>query len=697
MITMFQKLKKIFIIPHFEDEEKNRIARIIHVILLSSMGILLILFITTIIADWFYSRLIILCTFIIFIITLYINSKGYTKAATFIVLTTALIASIISIIIGAGIHDSAIVLFPAIIIVASLMLNKRIFIIFVSFSIIFISVIALAEIYGYFIPNMIEQTDTGYDLITILVILIIEAIAIRLLTEDLIKSLFRARKNEEDYKQIFNNIQDIYFEVDFDNILLEISPSIERLSLFKRDELINNPIPLDVVNNPEFFKIIRENGSITNYEMDLRDKDGANYNVAVNAILVKGSNNENEKIVGSIRDITEVKKLENQLLQSQKMESIGILAGGISHDFNNLLTVILGHSDILLRTFKDPSVAKQIEEIHIAGKKAANLTRQLLAFSRKQIYNPEIIDLNKLVGNIKNMILRLIEEDITLEIDNESKIPNIEADPGQIEQIIINLIVNARDAINLKNYKQHKIKQIRIETKLVEIDKNYVKDHLDSRERSFVSLSICDNGIGIDKEIISHIFEPFYTTKSEGKGTGLGLSTVYGIVKQNKGFLNVESKPDTGTTFEIFWPVSKKEYISDSEELQHHLDLHGKESILLVEDNPQVLEFAYNTIKHYNYNVYSAVDGADALDKIKKIEEPVNLLITDVVMPNINGKDLAEKLIKLYPNMKILFVSGYANNQITKDGEIEVGINLLNKPFSTIDLMKKIKQTLDKP
>ena len=695
MKTMFQKIKKIFKIPQFQDEEKNRVARIIHVIVLSSLGLLLILFISGVLALWFYSQIIIICTFLIFLITLDINSKGYTRVATFIVLSTSLFATTIAISIGSGIHDAAIVLYPVIIIVASLLLNKRIFILFVGVSILTISIIALSEFFGYFIPNMIEQTGVVYDLITIIVILIIEAIAIRLLTEDLIKSLFRARKNEEDYKQIFNNIQDIYFEVDYNNILLEISPSIERLSLFRRDELLNNPIPLDVVNNPEFFKIIQDKGSITNYEMDLKDKDGANHNVAVNAILVKGSNNEMDKIVGSIRDITEVKRLEHQLLQSQKMESIGILAGGVSHDFNNLLTVILGHSDILLRTLKDPSVKKQIEEIHNAGIKAANLTKQLLAFSRKQIYKPEIINLNKLIDNIKKMILRLIEEDISLEINNEIDIPNIEADPGQIEQIIINLVVNARDAINSKDSSKDKIKKIKIGTKFVKIDQNYVKEHLDSKEGSFVSLSIYDNGIGLDSEIIPHIFEPFYTTKSEGKGTGLGLSTVYGIVKQNKGFLNVESTPDIGTTFEIFWPISNKENISNTEEVEQYSDFYGKETILLVEDNPQVLEFAFKTIKHYNYNVISASDGAEALKRIKEIKNSVDLLITDLVMPNINGKDLADKLVTINPKMKVLFISGYTNNQISKDGEIEAGVNLLNKPFSIVSLMKKIRHLLD--
>jgi PAS domain S-box-containing protein len=697
MNKILEYILKNFQTPQLQDEEENRVARIIHVILLASLGILFILFISTLIARWYKSNIIVVSSFIIFLLTVFINIKGYTRVAIYIILSTALIASFIALTIGSGIHDVAIVLYPVIIVVASLLLNKRIFIFFIGVSIFSLSIISLAEIYGYIKPDYIERKDLIFELITIIVILIIEAIVIRLITNDLINSLIRVRQNEENYKRIFNNIQDIYFEVDFNNVLLEISPSIERLSLYKRNELVNKPIPLDVVNNPEFFKFISEKGEISNYEMTLKDKDDTYHNVAVNATLIKGSKNEQDKIVGSIRDITDFKKLENQLIQSQKMESIGILAGGISHDFNNLLTVILGHSEIALRKIKNTPITNDIEAIHTAGIKASKLTKQLLAFSRKQVYKPEIVDINSLINNIKKMIHRLIEEDILLEINITPDIPNIEADPGQIEQIIINLIVNARDAINSNGEIHIKDKKIGIETKFLELHHNYVEKHFDSREGSFISLAISDNGIGMDNETISHIFEPFYTTKGEGKGTGLGLSTVYGIVKQNKGFLNVNSSPGIGTTIEILWPVSDKKNILNSEKIKPQLNYYGTETILLVEDNPQVLNFAFNTIKHYNYDVIAASDGADAIDKFLKMEKPIDLLITDLIMPNINGKELAQKIHEMNPNVKVLFVSGYAKNQISKNGELEDGINLLNKPFSVPELMKKIRQILDQP
>lgn len=399
-------------------------------------------------------------------------------------------------------------------------------------------------------------------------------------------------------------------------------------------------------------------------------------------------------------EITEQKRLEAQLFQSQKMEAVGTLAGGISHDFNNFLTVINGYAQISLKRMEEnDALYRYISTILKAGKKAEDLTRQLLAFSRKQIFQAKIIDLNSLITSLEQMLRRFISEDIEMEMILSPRNPAIKADPGQIEQIFMNLIVNARDAIN-QGKDLSNGKKITIETAITNLDNNYVKDHPGSKSGKYAYISVSDTGIGIPDEIKEKIFEPFFTTKDKSQGTGLGLATVYGIVKQNNGSIYVYSEKDYGTTFKIYWPIADDTQIIEAREKFSEAEIAGAETILLVEDDKEVRGFASTALQSLGYTIYEAENGKKALELIReksKNDFELDLLITDMVMPEMNGKELAIELKKICPKTDIIFTSGYTDNHIVQSGNLEKGINFIQKPFSEMTLASKIRQVLDKP
>ena len=396
-------------------------------------------------------------------------------------------------------------------------------------------------------------------------------------------------------------------------------------------------------------------------------------------------------------EITEQKRLEAQLFQSQKMEAVGTLAGGISHDFNNFLTVINGYAQISLKRMEeDDPLYRYINTILKAGKKAEDLTRQLLAFSRKQIYQAKIVDLNTLITSFENMMRRFISEDINMEMILSPKKPAIKADPGQIEQIFMNLIVNARDAIK-QGESDLKEKKITIETAITDLDEHYIKDHPGSKLGKFAYISVSDTGVGIGKEIKEKIFEPFFTTKDKSHGTGLGLATVYGIVKQNNGSIYVYSEKGYGTTFKIYWPIADESFIVEEQAEYDESQMKGSETILLVEDDEEVRGFASTALQNLGYTIYESENGKRALDFIKtKSDLKIDLLVTDMVMPEMNGKELSNEVKKIYPETKIIFTSGYTDNHIVQSGNLDKDINFIQKPFSENKLARKIRTVLDK-
>lgn len=433
---------------------------------------------------------------------------------------------------------------------------------------------------------------------------------------------------------------------------------------------------------------------VTPYEFTAISKTGDRLEVEASVSYIQYK--EGVAVQGILRDISARRKMEQQLFQSKKMESIGTLAGGIAHDFNNLITVINGHAELaMLELGEQHPSRKDIASILNAGKKAENLIRQLLTFSRKQRYKPIVVDANKIIQQTENMWRRLIEDDIHIEYKLEPEAPRIKADPNQLEQVLMNLVINARDAVNeLPNRRLPK--KISIETSTIEIDAAYAKQHLDCTPGHYLLISVKDNGIGMDENQKSKIFEPFFSTKESSKGTGLGLSTVFGIVKQNGGFINVSTESRQGSTIRIFWPLTdepeKTEEIKTAEEVSGA----GHENILIVEDDPEVRDFAASALKKLGYQVYVAANGKDALELVREVKVVIDLMVTDLVMPEMNGKELAVLMTKIFPAIKVIFTSGYTDNSINQNGMLEVGVNFLKKPYSLKALSECIQKLLEK-
>jgi PAS domain S-box-containing protein len=393
-------------------------------------------------------------------------------------------------------------------------------------------------------------------------------------------------------------------------------------------------------------------------------------------------------------DVTERRALEQQLRQSQKMEAVGRLAGGIAHDFNNLLMVISGYSEFLLGQIgDDPGMRGHAQEIANAAARATSLTRQLLAFSRKQMLDPRIVDLNGVVAENVKMLTRVIGEDIDLVMVPGPDIGAVKADPGQIEQVIMNLAVNARDAMPQGG-------RLTIETANVTLDANYARFHAPVKPGDYVMLAISDTGVGMDADTQAHIFEPFYTTKGL-KGTGLGLSTVYGIVKQSEGYIWVYSETGKGTSFKIYLPrfSATGETLATQPALAADADqpIPGHETILLVEDEENLRRLARQYLENQGYNVIDAPDGATAIQISQAHKGPIHLLLTDVIMPGMNGRELANKVSPTRPDMRVLYMSGYTENHVGHNGTLDEGITLLQKPFTLPALKAKVREMLDTP
>ncbi len=404
--------------------------------------------------------------------------------------------------------------------------------------------------------------------------------------------------------------------------------------------------------------------------------------------------NSEGTITGAIQtfqDITERRNTEAQLRQAQKMEAVGTLAGGVAHDFNNILTTIIGNAHLALLTQgMDDPLREEIEEIRKAGERAASLTRQLLAFSRKQITRTKILNFNKLITGIEKMLVRLIGEDIELLMIPGPELWQVEADPGQMEQIIMNLAVNARDAMP-------KGGKLTIETLNVDLDRNYLRKHgiKSGQSGSYVMAAVSDTGSGMDKNTQEHMFEPFFTTKKNGKGTGLGLSTVYGIVKQNKGFIWPYSEPGQGSTFKVYLPGLRGDIEAEEKEQAFAGDVGGTETVLIVEDDDSLRNFTCKTLQQQGYNVLEADNGEDALKACKEYKGAIQLVLTDVVMPKMGGREVVKWLQPRYPQMKVIYMSGYTDDAIVHHGVLKPGVNFLEKPFSPEVLARKVREVLD--
>jgi two-component system, cell cycle sensor histidine kinase and response regulator CckA len=416
-------------------------------------------------------------------------------------------------------------------------------------------------------------------------------------------------------------------------------------------------------------------------------KDGRSIRAEMSISMVQYQGED--VIQGVLRDVTEREKLQRQLEQVQKLESIGRLAGGVAHDFNNIVSIILGRVEIMLLETKpeDPSYGS-LMEIRSAAISSSDLTRQLLAFARQQTIAPKVLDLNENIEMTLRMVRRIIGEDIQLSWKPSHDLWPVKFDPGQIDQILINLCLNARDSITRDG-------TITIETANAEIDADYCAARMEFKPGSWVQLTVSDNGCGIDKETQNMIFEPFFTTKAVNKGTGLGLATVYGIVKQNGGFIYVYSELGMGTAFKIYLPRTT-ESISRQPASSSHSIPKGNETILMVEDEPAILDLGKIALERFGYTVLTAPTPGEALDLATRFDGPIHMLITDVVMPGMNGKELKKNIQGIKPGIKILFMSGYTSNIIAHRGVLEENVNFLQKPFSIESLSTKVRKILDR-
>jgi PAS domain S-box-containing protein len=508
------------------------------------------------------------------------------------------------------------------------------------------------------------------------------------------------RENETRQRAMISNIADVITIIGRDKTKRYKSPNVEKWFGWKPEDGTGSPMLENIHPDDHettlaaFDAVLKEPDSTATIECRYRCKDGS-YKWIEFSVRNLLDDPVIEGYLVNFHDITERReaekvqeKLQEQLQQSQKMESVGRLAGGVAHDFNNMLGVILGHAEIALEQL-DPAqtLFADLQEIQIAAERSANLTRQLLAFARKQTVTPKVLNLNETVEGMLKMLRRLIGEDIHLAWLPGAGLGLVKMDPSQIDQVLANLCVNARDAIEDGG-------NITIETGNVTFDENYCIYNAGFVPGEFVMLVVSDNGSGMDKETLAHVFDPFFTTKEMGKGTGLGLATVYGIVKQNNGFINVYSEPGRGTSFKIYLPRHRSEDEQSSQEDSPKTASRGSETILLVEDEPAILNITQTLLNRLGYTVLTASTANEAIRIAEQHADKIHLLMTDVVMPEMNGRDLATRLLSLYPNLKCLFMSGYTADVIAQHEVLQQGAHFISKPFSKGDLAAKLREAL---
>jgi len=503
------------------------------------------------------------------------------------------------------------------------------------------------------------------------------------------------QKAEQKYRAIFEQAIIGIFQSDPDGRYVTANPAQARMLGYDSPEELTTSITdishqlyVDPKRREEFTSLVEKKGSVRNFECEVYRKDGSTMWLSVNA---RGIVRDGRIVAfeGMNEDITDRKLLEQQLLQAQKMEAVGQLAGGIAHDFNNLLGVILGHGELLLKRLHSSDPARRrIEQICLAGQRAVSLTAQLLAFSRRQILRPVVLDLNAVVENLNNMIARSIGEDIPIVCKLDPALGRVRADAGQIEQILLNLVVNARDAMPQGGI-------LTMETRNVEVDRG-AQVHLGAKEGRYCELAVSDTGTGMDQQTMARMFEPFFTTKEPDKGTGLGLATVYGVVKQSGGYISVTSELKKGTTLRIYLPRTEEAvHTPKLRHLSSAVFARAGETILLVEDADLLRGVTREFLEGAGYRVLEAHAANVALEVAERHKAPISLMITDVVMPGMTGRNLAERLKSTRPETKVLYVSGYADETIFRHGVLPSGTDFLHKPYTQDVLISKLREVLD--
>lgn len=499
-------------------------------------------------------------------------------------------------------------------------------------------------------------------------------------------------RSEERYRRIVETTNEGVWIVDTAGALTFVNVRMAAMLGYTSEEMIGRriqdfiaPESLDPIST------ILGRGERIGGQVEVRfaRQDGTDLWGLVDAARVAST--ETDAVLAMVVDVTQRRRLEEQLRQAQKMDAVGNLSGGIAHDFNNILSVILSYATLMLSdlTPGDP-MRSDLEEVKKAGERAADLTRQLLAFGRQQVLQPRALDLNQVLIGMEKMLRRIIREDTELSLLTSHPLGIAYADAGQVEQVVMNLVVNARDAMPAGG-------SITIETGNVELDAAYAAIHHDVTPGSYVMLAVTDTGSGMDRATVEHIFEPFFTTKDRGKGTGLGLSMVFGIVKQSKGHIWVYTEPGRGTTFKVYLPRVAGSGLTEAPEPTAPATLRGTETILLVEDEEQVRVVIRSVLRRQGYNVIEAQNGGEALLSCEKYTAKIHLLITDIVMPRMSGRELAERLMPLRPAMKVLYISGYTENAVVHHGVLDSDVAFLHKPITPDALTRKVRDVLDTP
>ena len=535
-----------------------------------------------------------------------------------------------------------------------------------------------------------EQVMVGLS--ALMVSLICYSLRLALLHRQQRQTLDALRASEERYRSLFESNVAGVFRSTFDGRMLDCNRRLSELFGYTREELLSQPSWMLYPGGKEDRDTLVADRLRTGvpgiFEKCYRRKDGSLVWTITSASVGKEADGT-PYFEGTILDVTDRRHLEEQLRQAQRMEAVGRLAGGIAHDFNNILTVISGYSSMLLeRSSPSDPVHEDAKEIRSASDRAASLTRQLLAFSRQQVLQPQIVNLNTVLDALAKMVRRLIGEDIETRLVAAPGLGSVKADPGQIEQILLNLVVNARDAMPSGG-------QLTLETANVDLDTEYSAAHPYTSPGRHVLLAVSDTGIGMDAETRSRIFEPFYTTKEQGKGTGLGLSTVYGIVKQSGGHIEVYSEPGKGTTFKIYLPRVDQDVADSASPDRGPVSERGQETILLVEDDDALRDLAQRILSARGYTVLAPEKPEDAEAVCRQHPGRIDLLLTDVVMPAISGREVARRVALQRPDIKVLYMSGYTTNAIVHHGVLDEGLAFLPKPFTPATLTSKVREVLD--
>jgi len=504
------------------------------------------------------------------------------------------------------------------------------------------------------------------------------------------------KESESHYRLLVKQIPAVVFKGYQDWSIDFFDDKIEEVTGYRKEEFNSRrlrwcdlilPEDLDMARGL-FVQALKTDKSYVR-EYRIRKKDGEIAWIQARGQIFGDAAGQVDYVSGVFFDISERKALEAQLLQAQKMEAVGRLAGGVAHDFNNLLMVVMGYGELIRSSLvKDDPLYKYSEDILKASERAASLTQQLLAFSRRQVMQPQVINLNRVAADLEKMLGRLIGEHIDLDIVAGPDLGAVKADPGQIGHIIMNLAVNARDAMPTGG-------RLTLEMGNIEFAASHNCHSETAPPGRYVRLAVSDTGSGMEAETLDHIFEPFFTTKEVGKGTGLGLPMVYGIVKQNRGYLEVESRPGQGATFQIYLPRLEAAVEEPRTRITLAAKLEGSETILVVEDEDALRTLLCRFFRLYGYNVLEARHGGEALLICERRQGPIHLMVTDVVMPQMSGRELADRLAPLHPEMRVIFMSGYTGRDLTGYGAPESSQHFISKPFRPMDLVKKVRDFLD--